>query len=57
MASIEQIRETILRVAGHPDSGVVKDLAEKWARAIAELDNPISQPEKEKRVLNSQEMR
>lgn len=57
MATEQQIKQTILRLAGNPSSGVVKDLAGEWARAIVELDNPPAQPTKEKRVTNSLEIR
>lgn len=57
MATEQQIKQTILRLAGNPSSGVVKDLAGEWARAIVELDNPPAQPAKEKRVTNSTEIR
>jgi hypothetical protein len=57
MATHEQIKQTILRVAGNPVSGVVKDLADEWARQIVELDNPPVQRSKEKRVMESSEIR
>lgn len=38
MASIEQIKNTILGVAGNPESGIVAEYAERWAIAIAALD-------------------
>lgn len=40
MASKAQIKETILKVAGDPISGVIFDLAEEWAEAIVALDAP-----------------
>lgn len=40
MASKEDIKKVILEVAGNPESGVVPALADKWADAIVELDNP-----------------
>lgn len=57
MASQEQVREAIMKVAGNPDSGPIKALADKMARAIVELDNPPAQPVKEKRVTHSTETR
>ncbi len=39
MATIKEIKEAILRVAGNPDSGVVVKYADRWAEAIAGLDN------------------
>lgn len=38
MATKETIKATILSIAGNPESGVVKDYADKWAEAIASLD-------------------
>lgn len=40
MASKEQIKKAILKVAGDPVSGVIFDLSEKWAEAIVALDAP-----------------
>jgi len=57
MASQEQIREAILKVAGNPDSGPVKALADEMARAVVALDEPPAQPSKEKRVTHSAETR
>jgi hypothetical protein len=39
MAKMEEIKKVILDVAGNPDSGVVAELAEQWAIAIASLDS------------------
>lgn len=39
MATKEQIKKAILDVAGNPDSGVVFQLADQWAEAIAGLDS------------------
>jgi hypothetical protein len=38
MATKEQIKEVILRIAGKPSSGAIASLADEWATAIAELD-------------------
>lgn len=57
MASVEQVREAILRVAGNPDSGPIRDLADEMARAVVELDHPAHQGDKEKRVLGPTEVR
>lgn len=38
MASKDQIKKVILDVAGNPGVGAVADLADKWAEAIAALD-------------------
>jgi len=40
MATAKDIERIILKVAGNPSSGVVKDLAPVWAEEIAELDAP-----------------
>jgi hypothetical protein len=53
MASVEQIKATILSVAGNPQSGVIVELADTWAREIANLDAPA----KETRVIKSAETR
>jgi len=57
MATIEQIEEAILKVAKHPTVGSIRVLAPIMARAIAELDNPPAQPAKEKRIIDSSEIR
>jgi hypothetical protein len=57
MASVEQVRQAILRVAGNPDSGPIRDLADDMARAVVELDDPAHQADKEKRVLGPTEVR
>lgn len=65
MATAEQIKKTILKVAGNPESGIVKDLAQKWADEIVSLDNPTESkgaPETngltvEKRVVEAVEIR
>jgi hypothetical protein len=58
MANKEQIKKVILDIAGNPSSGAIKDLAEKWATAIADLDvEKKSAPEKETRVTKPSEIR
>lgn len=57
MASHEKIKEAILKVAGNPSSGSIKDLADEFARAIVALDNPPVQRAKETRVSRSEETR
>jgi hypothetical protein len=54
MADKETIKRTILKVAGNPSSGPIKELAEEWARAIVALDE---EPTKETRVLKVAEKR
>lgn len=69
MATKEQIKKTILDLAGNPQSGAIASLADAWANAIAELDEaprsktevqdgaPISALKKESRVTKSAEIR
>lgn len=60
MATKEEIKKAILEVAGNPESGVVKDLADKWAEAIFEIDNPkpaATVAEKENRITKIAETR
>lgn len=38
MATKAEIKKVILAVAGDPESGVIVQLADKWADAIASLD-------------------
>jgi hypothetical protein len=40
MATREDIKRTILEVAGNPEAGVVVTYADRWADAIAKLDEP-----------------
>jgi hypothetical protein len=54
MATKEQIEQTILKVAGNPSSGPIKELADEWARAIVALDE---EPTKETRVMKVAEKR
>lgn len=60
MASKEEIKKTILRVAGNPVSGSIVELADQFASAIAELDAPQTagkKAEPERRVINAHETR
>lgn len=62
MASKDKIKETILKVAGDPISGVIYDLADEWASAIVALDAPqavASAPatNKETRITKPEETR
>jgi hypothetical protein len=61
MASKEQIKQTILEVAGNPESGVVRDLVDAWATAIVAIDEPEkatpTEPAKETRVIKATETR
>ena len=53
MATKEQIVEAILKVAGNPAAGEIKDLADAFADAIVSLDTPVT----EKRVVKAEETR
>ena len=61
MATVEQIKKSILTVAGNPVTGVIVDFADAWAAAIYELDNPkeskVAVPSTTKRVIEPQETR
>jgi hypothetical protein len=53
MATKDEIKKAILKAAGNPDTGVVKDNVDTWAEAIWLLDNP----KKEIRVTEVKETR
>lgn len=55
MASVQAIKETILRTSGNPEYGVVCDNVDTWAQAIWELDNEVKP--KEVRVIEAKETR
>jgi hypothetical protein len=57
MATKEQIIEAILKVAGDPAVGAIKDLAEDFADAIISLDAPAQKETKEARVVKAEETR
>jgi hypothetical protein len=59
MASKDAIKAAILKVAGDPVSGVIKDLADEMAQAIVDLDSTTSseRSEKETRVTKPAETR
>ena len=58
MASKDDIKRAILKVAGNPSVGVISDLADELAKAVWELDNTNSyNPAKEARVVDSKETR
>jgi hypothetical protein len=60
MATKEEIKKAILEVAGNPESGVVHELADKWADAILEIDSPKPAPvmaDKENRITKIAETR
>jgi len=41
MATFDEIKATILDVAGNPTSGAIADLADSWAAAIVSLDSDV----------------
>lgn len=57
MASKEQIKKTILDLAGNPSSGAIAELADTWAEAIERLDHSIHPEQKETRVTKPTELR
>jgi hypothetical protein len=63
MANKDQIKKTILDLAGNPSSGVVAELADQWAEAIERLDSiqpdysAALRSEKEIRVTKPTELR
>lgn len=66
MATKAEIKKAILDIAGNPESGPVKNLADQWADAIVALDAPApapkvvredEEPVKETRVLRTSEKR
>ena len=63
MATRQEIKDAILKVAGNPDSGVVRQYVDAWADAIVALDEPVkpevkAEPEvKETRVISAAEKR
>jgi hypothetical protein len=57
MATVDEIKATILKVAGDPIAGPIAALAAEMAQAIAELDQKRVEPAKEIRVVNPAETR
>lgn len=63
MATRQEIKNTILEVSGHPEAGVVPAWVDRWADAIAKLDEPKTEPKKaarevkETRVIAPEEVR
>lgn len=50
MATRDEIKKTILDVAGNPEAGVVVTYVDRWADAIVKLDEP-EQPKKAAREV------
>jgi len=58
MATKDEIKSALLKAAGNPTSGIIKELADDFAQAVWELDNKNSvSPAKEVRVIDSKETR
>jgi hypothetical protein len=57
MASYEDIKATILKVAGNPSAGIIAELAHDWALEIEKLDSASQRLEKETRVTKPAEIR
>jgi hypothetical protein len=56
----EQVKQTILKTAGYPESGAIKEIADALADAIMKIDEPEIkkyEPVKETRVVESNEVR
>jgi hypothetical protein len=58
MATRDEIKAAILKTAGNPSTGIIRDLADDFAKAVWELDNTNSNnPGKEVRIVDSKETR
>jgi hypothetical protein len=57
MATKKEIKEAILKAAGNPESGIIADMADEFAEAVAALEEKSSTPAKEVRVVESKEIR
>jgi hypothetical protein len=57
MATVDEIKQTILRVAGDPASGNIAGLAAEMAEEIYRLDQPDAVRGNQKRVVESMETR
>ena len=60
MMNKDQVKDVILRTAGYPESGAIKDIADALADAIIKIDEPEIkkyEPVKETRVVGSNEVR
>jgi len=58
MATIDQIKQAILGVAGNPDSGIIKELSQSFAEAVYALDNEVpTKADKEVRIVQAKETR
>ena len=60
MATHAQVKAAILKVAGNPESGAIRDLVDAMAKAVVEIDAPEVKeykPVAETRVLKPSEKR
>lgn len=60
MATHAQIKSAILKVAGNPESGVIRDLADAMATAVEAIDAPEVKeykPVSETRIIKPSEKR
>jgi hypothetical protein len=57
MATKEQIKAALLKAAGNPETGVIADMADQLAEAVAGLEEKSSTPAKEVRVVEPKEIR
>lgn len=55
MATVQDVKKAILKVAGNPDSGPIAQLAQAMAEAVVALDE--ERPTREKRVVSATEKR
>lgn len=58
MATKDEIKAALLKVAGNPSSGAIADLADEMAQAVAALDGKkASATQTDVRVVESKETR
>jgi hypothetical protein len=58
MATKDEIKAALLKAAGNPSAGIIRDLADDFAQAVWELDNTnANNPAKEVRVVDAKETR
>ena len=60
MATHAQVKAAILKVAGNPESGAIRDLVDAMAKAVVDIDAPEVKeykPVAETRVLKASEKR
>jgi hypothetical protein len=58
MATKDEIKAALLKAAGNPSTGIIRDLADVFAQAVWELDNKnANNPAKEVRVVDAKETR